>query len=107
MALYEIRTYPVKEGCMEEWVTFMENRVVPYIEERGMKVDAMFRAAEDDSVYTWIRHFDDEAHRQELHEKVYGSAEWQTQIKPTVQRLVDVPNATVLVMHATACSPLK
>lgn len=107
MALFEVRTYPVFEGAMDEWSAFMEGTIVPFIEEKGMKVDAMFRAAEDQNVYVWIRRFDNEAHRQELYKAVYETDHWQTNIKPTVRRLVDVGNAVVHVVEATEGSPLK
>ena len=104
MPLFEIRIYPVKDGCMDEWVEFMSSKIVPFIESKGMKVDAMFRGVEDPTVYVWIRRFDDEEHRQALYKAVYETDEWQTNFKPTVRRLVDVENASV---HATDGSPLR
>lgn len=106
MPLFEIRTYPVKEGAMEEWVGFMESTIVPYIESKGMHVDAMFRGAEDPTTYVWIRRFTDEDHRKATYEAVYGD-EWQANIKPTVRKLVDVENAVVHVVNATDGSRLK
>lgn len=107
MPLFEIRIYPVKDGCMDEWVEFMSSKIVPFIESKGMKVDAMFRGVEDPTVYVWIRRFDDEEHRQALYKAVYETDEWQTNFKPTVRRLVDVENATVHVVSATDGSPLR
>jgi hypothetical protein len=107
MALFEIRTYPVYEGAMDEWTTFMESTIVPFIEERGMKVDAMFRGVEDPNVYVWIRRFSNESHREELYKAVYETDHWQTKIKPTVRRLVDVENAVVHLVEATNGSPLR
>lgn len=107
MALFEVRTYPVNEGAMDEWVAFMESTIVPFIQEKGMKVDAMFRGVEDPNTYIWIRRFNDEAHRQALYKAVYETDHWQANIKPTVRRLVDVANAVVHVAHSTEGSPLK
>lgn len=107
MPLFEIRIYPVKDGCMDEWVEFMSSKIVPFIESKGMKVDAMFRGVEDPTVYVWIRRFDDEEHRQALYKAVYETDEWQTNFKPTVRRLVDVENATVHVVSAADGSPLR
>lgn len=106
MALFEIRVYPVKDGAMGEWIDFMEQKIVPYIEERGMKVDAMFKGEEDPNSFIWIRRFDDEAHRKALYEAVYND-DWVADFKPTVRRLVNVENATVHVVTETAGSPLK
>ena len=107
MPLFEIRIYPVKDGCMDEWVEFMSSKIVPFIESKGMKVDAMFRGVEDPTVYVWIRRFDDEEHRQALYKAVYETDEWQTNFKPTVRRLVDVENASVHVVSAADESPLR
>lgn len=107
MPLFEIRIYPVKDGCMDEWVEFMSSKIVPFIESKGMKVDAMFRGVEDPTVYVWIRRFDDEEHRQALYNAVYETDEWQTNFKPTVRRLVDVENASVHVVSAADGSPLR
>ena len=106
MPLFEVRTYPVKEGAMEEWVAFMEEKIVPHIEGKGMKVDAMFRGTEDANTFVWIRRFDDEAHRTALYKAVYDDV-WMADFKPTVRRLVDVENAVVSVVEATSGSPLQ
>ncbi len=106
MAIFEVRTYTVNEGCMDEWVSFMETRIKPYVEARGMKVDALFRSAASDDAFKWIRSFNDEVQRQEAYKAVYESEEWQETIKPTVRRLIDVPNAVIHVMHATDASPI-
>lgn len=92
---------------MDEWVEFMSSKIVPFIESKGMKVDAMFRGVEDPTVYVWIRRFDDEEHRQALYKAVYETDEWQTNFKPTVRRLVDVENASVHVVSAADGSPLR
>ncbi len=107
MALFEVRTYPVSDGAMDEWAAFMESTIVPFITSKGMKVEALFRGAEDPNVYVWIRRFENEAHRQDLYKAVYETDHWQTNIKPTVRRLVDVENAVVHLVEATEGSPLK
>ncbi len=106
MAIFEVRIYPVKEGGMDEWVAFMHDHVRPFIESKGMKVEAMFRGIEDPDRYIFIRRFDDAAHRVTATEAVYGSEEWQTNYKPTVRRLVDVENSVIHVMEETVGSPL-
>lgn len=107
MPIFEVRTYPVFEGAMEEWVAFMEDRIVPFISSKGMKVDAMFRGVDDPNTFIWIRRFEDEAHRQELYKAVYETEDWQQNYKPTVRRLVDVENAVIHLVEATGSSPVK
>ncbi|MEX0343323.1 MAG: NIPSNAP family protein [Rhizobiaceae bacterium] len=107
MAIFEVRIYPVREGGMDEWVAFMHDKVRPFIEKKGMKVEAMFRGVEDPNRYIFIRSFKDAAHREALTEAVYGSQDWQENYKPTVRRLVDVENSVIHVMTETSESPMK
>lgn len=107
MAIFEVRIYPVREGGMDEWVEFMHQKVRPFIEDKGMKVEAMFRGLEDPNRYIFIRSFKDAEARAALTEAVYGSQDWQDNYKPTVRRLVDVENSVIHVMEETAESPLK
>lgn len=107
MAIFEVRVYPVKEGGMDEWVAFMHDHVKPFIESKGMKVEAMFRGMEDPNRYIFIRRFDDEVHREALYKAVYESEDWEENYKPTVRRLVDVENAVIHIMNETSGSPMK
>ncbi len=107
MAHFEARTYPVKEGAMDEWSALVESTTVSFIEEKGMKVGALFHGAKDPNAYVWIRRFDSDTHRQEMYNAVYETDHRQTKIKPTVRRLMDVENTLVHLSKATDESPLK
>jgi hypothetical protein len=107
LAIFEIRIYPVREGGMEEWVEFMRTKVAPFIESKGMKVEAMFRGVEDPNKYVFIRSFKDQTHREDLYKAVYESDDWQENYKPTVRRLVDVENAVIHIVQETEGSRLK
>lgn len=71
---------------MDEWVKFMDERIVPFVKAKGMKVHTVFRGAEEPGSYIGIRSFKHEAERVSLIEAVYGSEEGQKTIKPTVLR---------------------
>lgn len=107
MAIFEVRTYPVNPGAMDEWIEFMEGKIVPFITSKGIKVEAMFRGVEDPDTFVWIRSFKDEDDRQALYKAVYETDDWQTNFKPTVRRLVDVENAIVNLVEATTGSPIQ
>lgn len=107
MPLFEIRQYRVKDGRMEEWIDFMESRIVPFITSRGMVVNAMFEGEEEKDLFIWIRQFDNEAHRDELYKAVYETEEWQSEFKPVVRSMVDVGKAIVHRVTATQSSPIK
>ena len=107
MSLFEIRHYQIKDGAMGEWISIMEDRIVPFIVSKGMVVTAMFESDEDPNAFIWIRRFDDEKHREQLYKAVYETDEWQRDFKPTVRSLVDVENAVVQRVRGTAHSPMR
>ena len=107
MALFEIRQYRVQPGKMDDWIAFMETRVVPFMTAKGMVIPALFRGEEDEDLQIWIRRFDDEAHREKLYKAVYESDEWQSEFKPTVRQLVDVEKTVVHRMTGTQHSPIR
>ncbi len=107
MALFELRTYSIRPGKMEEWLSFMERRIMPYIISKGMTVNASFRGDGDDSTYVWIRRFDDEAHRVALYEAVYESDEWKKDFSPKIGTLIDREKTVITRLSPTAQSPLQ
>lgn len=107
MTIFEVRNYTVKQGAMDEWVDFMETKILPFSAGKGMKVDATFRGVDDPNAYVWIRRFDDEEHRKALYKALYGSTEWKEVYKPTVERLLEMDKIQVQVVQATGASPLK
>ncbi|MEM6440094.1 MAG: NIPSNAP family protein [Pseudomonadota bacterium] len=85
---YELRQYVIRPGCMEAWVAFMEDEIIPFQVARGAVIAGMFRGEEDDSVYVWLRRFESEAERERLYEAVYQSEEWKTYFGPRVGELI-------------------
>ena len=73
MSLFEIRHYQIKDGAMAEWISFMEDRIVPFIVSKGMVVTAMFESDEDPNAFIWIRRFDDERHREQLYKARFAT----------------------------------
>ena len=107
MSVFEVREYPVREGKMDEWISFMEEKIVPFIVSKGMVPVAMFKSPKDPNLFLWIRRFENEAHRTELYTAVYESDEWQRDFKPVVRSLVDVENAVVHDLEPTRRSPVQ
>lgn len=107
MSLFEIRQYYVYPGKMDDWIAFMETEVAPFMTARGMVIPAMFCGEDNDNLHIWIRRFDDEAHREQAYEAVYGSQDWQENYKPRVRQLVDVEKTVVHRMVGTPRSVLK
>ncbi|MFJ1997632.1 NIPSNAP family protein [Streptomyces asiaticus] len=85
---YEIRRYQTRPGRREEWVSFMEEVIIPFQAAQGMNVIASFIDEEDPEGYVWMRRFADEAERVRLYEAVYQSERWQQEIGPRVEELL-------------------
>ena len=89
MAFYELRQYKVRPGKMDEWVKIMEDEIIPFQISKGMVICGSFRGEKDESVYVWIRRFENEAQREALYKEVYESDYWKTKIAPRVPEILD------------------
>ena len=58
MAFYELRQYHIRPGKMADWLTLMEEEIIPFQASKGMVITASFRGETDDSVYIWLRRFE-------------------------------------------------
>ncbi|WP_374947983.1 NIPSNAP family protein [Agreia sp.] len=92
---YEIRRYRVFSDRRAEFVTLMEDRVIPFMVERGMDVVASFIDDEDPDAYVWMRRFANEADRAVLYAAVYDHPHWTDELAPAVFALIDVPAAVI------------
>ncbi len=104
MAFYELRQYKVRPGKMSEWLTLMENEITPFQISKGMVITGSFRGEEDESVYIWIRRFENEKAREALYEAVYESDFWKNDIGPQIPDLLDREAANIQRIVPTALS---
>ena len=103
---YELRQYNIKPGCMDEWVEFMEQEIVPFQISKGMVVVGSFVGEEEEDLYVWIRRFDSEEQREQLYDAVDEDEHWESVIGPkvgtridrekiVVQRIVPTPRSVI------------
>ena len=107
MAFYEIRQYDIRPGKMDSWIEFFDNEILPFQAAKGMVVAGIFRGETDDSVFFWIRRFEDEAHRERLYAAVYDSEEWKTRFSDRVGEHIDRSTIKVNRVTPSAMSVLK
>ena len=86
---YELRQYKILPGRMDEWVRFMEEKIIPFQVTQGMVITGSFRDEADDSVYIWMRRFESEEEREQLYEAVYENDYWKTEIDPKIPEMID------------------
>jgi len=72
-----------------EWVRFMEDKIIPFQVSKGMVITGSFRHEEDESVYIWMRRFENEEERVRLYAAVYESDTWKNDIAPQVPTMID------------------
>ena len=105
--LFELRQYHIRPGKMAAWLELMEGEIIPYQISKGVVVVGSFVGEDDDSVYIWIRRFENEAHRQELYEAVYESDYWKEVLGPKVPELMDRAKIQVTRLNPTPRSVIR
>lgn len=107
MAFYEIRQYKILPGKMNAWLELMHSDIMPFQVSKGMVISASFQGEEDDSVYIWIRRFENEAQREQQYEAVYQSEHWKNVLSPRIGEIMDRDAMLVQRVTATAMSILQ
>jgi hypothetical protein len=104
---FELRQYRTKEGQRENWVRFMEEKIIPFQIAQGMVIIGSFVGQEEEDLYVWIRRFESEEQREALYEKVYQSDYWKNEIAPLVGDMLDRSKTHVTRLEATPKSVIQ
>ena len=104
---FELRQYAIRPGKQAEWVDLMETEIIPFQVAQGMVILGSWVGEEDDSVYVWLRRFEDEAERERLYEAVYDSDHWKNVIGPKIPDLMDREQIQVTRIEATPKSGIQ
>ncbi len=107
MAFYELRQYKVRNGQMENWLKVMQEEIIPFQVAKGMVISGSFRGEEDESIYVWIRRFENEKKRKELYSAVYESDVWKNEISPRLSSMLDRDAMVVTRLSPTELSILQ
>ena len=106
MAFYELRQYKVRNGQMENWLKVMQEEIIPFQVAKGMVISGSFRGEGDESIYVWIRRFENEEKRKELYSAVYESDLWKNEISPRLSSMLDRDAMVVTRLSPTELSIL-
>ena len=104
---FELRQYRTKPGQRENWVKFMEEKIIPFQVSQGMVVVGSFVCQEEDDLYIWIRRFESEEERERLYKAVYDSDYWKQEIAPQVPEMLDRSSIVVTRIEATPKSVIR
>ena len=104
---FELREYRTKPGQRENWVKYMEEKIIPFQSSRGMVIVGSFVSPEEDDLYVWIRRFEDEADKDRLYEAVYESDTWKDKIAPSIPNMLDRDKIVVRRISPTSRSVFR
>jgi hypothetical protein len=104
---FELRQYRIVPGKRDEWVTFMEERIIPGQLAHRVVIVGSFMGQEDDDLYVWLRRFESEEHFAVFNETYYGSDEWTMELEPRVQQMLDFSSMVVTRLAATPLSVIQ
>lgn len=73
--IYQLRTYTVNRGMMEQWVDLFNDKLVGIQNQYGISIDGGW-VNEDANLFIWIRSFDDAEDVKAKEAAFYASPEW-------------------------------
>ncbi len=106
-AFFELRTYKIHSGKMDEWLSYMEKTIIPFQVSKGMVIHGSFSVIGDNEKYIWIRRFESQDHKDKLYKEVYESDRWVNEISPIVGELIDRDAIVVQNLKSTDLSIMK
>jgi hypothetical protein len=92
---------------MQEFLEIMENTIIPFQLSKGMLVIGSFLDLDDEDCYIWLRRYRDEAEKQIVYDRVYGSDYWKEEIRPRISELLVREKTRVNMLSPTAASILQ
>ncbi|MBL8697076.1 MAG: NIPSNAP family protein [Alphaproteobacteria bacterium] len=106
-AFYELRQYRIRDGQMERWVAFMEEKIIPFQTARGMTIVGSWTDPAQPDHYVWMRRFESEEQRKALWAKVYEDPLWAAEFRPLIAEMLDREKMVVTHLRATPKSPMR
>ena len=73
--IYQLRTYTVNRGMMDQWVELFNDKLVGIQRQYGIAIDEAW-VNEDENVFIWIRSFADADDVTAKEAAFYASPEW-------------------------------
>ncbi|MGD9896652.1 MAG: NIPSNAP family protein [Candidatus Methylacidiphilaceae bacterium] len=104
--IYELREYRIKPGCLDEFVRFMDEELLPFQAGKGVKVIGSFAVKGDPTRYVWIRAFADAKERERICQAVYGSSEWEQRYLQRCDALMELDAVEITLLEPTPGSKM-
>jgi hypothetical protein len=91
---YQLRTYTVNLGMMDQWVQHFNEKVIGVMEKAGITVEGAW-VNEDKNQFIWIRSFPSAAEVEPREAAFYGSDEWKAIVDHTRSHLARISVKTM------------
>lgn len=104
---FELREYRTKSGQRNNWVSFMEEKIIPFQVSKGMIIVGSFVGLDNPDLYIWIRRFDSQDELERQYHAVYESDYWKKTIEPEIPKMLDMSHAVVTKITPTPKSPMR
>ncbi|MDA0232513.1 MAG: NIPSNAP family protein [Chloroflexi bacterium] len=75
MTVAHLRTYTINKGHMDAWLKLFDEKLVPLLDEHGIKVDGTW-VNEEQTQFIWVRSYGDTAAGIEAKEAAFYGSEW-------------------------------
>ena len=84
--IYQLRTYTVNRGMMDQWVKHFNDKLVGLMANHGITVEGAW-VNEDKNQFIWIRSFPRAEEVETRQSAFYGSPEWNETVDHTRSHL--------------------
>ena len=75
MTVAHLRTYTIKDGEMDSWLSLFSEKLVPLMAEAGIKVESTW-VNEEENQFVWIRSYGDSESDIEAKEAAFYGSDW-------------------------------
>jgi hypothetical protein len=86
--IVEVRTYRVKPGRRAEFVRFFETKVLPALQNHGVKVIGPLLDRENPNKFVWLRSFSSLTEREDKNAAFYASEVWEKELEPIAMSML-------------------
>ncbi|MGP8251222.1 MAG: NIPSNAP family protein [Terracidiphilus sp.] len=87
--IIEMRTYKLKPGTRDEFLTIFRSKSMPAHAEIGMKILGPWLSIEDPDTFFFMRGFPDLASREPMKAKFYEGELWKTELEELLMPIIE------------------
>lgn len=87
--IVEVRSYRIKPGRREEFISLFEARAIPALRAHGMAVLGPLLDLENPNKFVWLRSFPSLDDRESMRDAFYGGPLWKDELEDIFMPLLE------------------